>query len=209
MVTLPRPKKIAFGLHVPKSFAKLADTKPSMQRLYIGATALVTQTALDAGNPMVDKETRKNSATRTFAKMIVTTGSGVCARSIGEWIGENGIKKGLFKVPECFKDIVKNTYSSTEAQKNELESLGMKIEEIQRKNSSQILESLTKKKYPRAIGAIAGVAMAVVSVFVADMLFIDPITNWMLDKCPRLNKNKNKANENKQQCENKCKGWKA
>ncbi len=211
MVTIPRSRKVAFGFNASKCFtnkaANLANTKPSMQRLYIGATALVTQTALDYAkwtNPFADDETRKNCATRTFAKMIVTTGSGVLARIAGEWLGKNGIEKGLFKIPKGFEEVIKATYKTTAAQKNELISLGMKLERIAGKNPKEILDTLTKKKYPTAIGAVAGVAMAVVSVFVADMLFIDPITNWMLDKCPWLNKNKKaKDIDNKQQYEKK------
>ncbi len=214
MVTIPRSRNVAFGLNAPKCFtekaAKLANTQPSMQRLYIGATALVTQTALDYGkwtNPYADDNTRKNCATRTFAKMIVTTGSGVLARTAGEWLGRNGLKKGLFKVPEGFENVIEKAYETTEAQKSQLISMGVKLEEIADKTPKQIQHTLTKKKYPAAIGAMAGVAMAVVSVFVADMLFIDPITNWMLDKCPWLNKNKKaKDIDNKQQCEKSSKG---
>lgn len=53
---------------------------PHHNRLFLGATALVTQPAIDLYNDKVDKKTRKVSCARTIAKIIAGMLTGVSIR---------------------------------------------------------------------------------------------------------------------------------
>ena len=64
---------------------KKYDTKisnPFENRLIMGATALLTQPAIDYYNHRVDDETRTVSRNRTIAKIIAGTAVGACVRKL-------------------------------------------------------------------------------------------------------------------------------
>lgn len=56
------------------------DLGPHHNRLFLGATALVTQPAIDLYNDKVDEKTRKVSCARTIAKIIAGAITGVSIR---------------------------------------------------------------------------------------------------------------------------------
>lgn len=55
-------------------------SRPAENRLIMGATALVTQPAIDYYNHKVDEETRRVSRNRTIAKILAGTGVGILVR---------------------------------------------------------------------------------------------------------------------------------
>ena len=55
-------------------------SRPAENRLIMGATALVTQPAIDYCNHKVDEETREISRNRTIAKIVVGTAVGMLVR---------------------------------------------------------------------------------------------------------------------------------
>ena len=55
-------------------------TRPDVNRLIMGATAIVTQPAIDYSNHQVDKETREVACIRTIAKILAGTLVGVAVR---------------------------------------------------------------------------------------------------------------------------------
>ena len=55
---------------------------PAINRGIMGATAIVLQPPIDYFNPSVDKETRKISVCRTFAKIIAGTSVGMLVRGL-------------------------------------------------------------------------------------------------------------------------------
>ena len=57
-------------------------SKPAENRLIVGATALLTQPAIDYYNHRVDEDTRTVSRNRTIAKIIAGTAVGVIVRSM-------------------------------------------------------------------------------------------------------------------------------
>ena len=57
-------------------------TKPAENRIIMGATALLTQPAIDYYNHRVDDETRTVSRNRTIAKILAGTAVGVVVRSL-------------------------------------------------------------------------------------------------------------------------------
>lgn len=85
--------------YATKQVLKLADMSPSMQRLVIGATGIVSHTTIDALNPLVDEDTRKYAAVRSAVKMFICTASGVMTREIGQKLGEYAVKTGKLIPP--------------------------------------------------------------------------------------------------------------
>jgi|GEM_PF-1593181 hypothetical protein len=69
------------GLEKKKSIESLI-AHPAVNRVIMGATAIVTQPVIDAHNPRVDEKTRKTSKNRTMAKIIAGTGVGVIVRDL-------------------------------------------------------------------------------------------------------------------------------
>lgn len=76
----------ALPLHTVKESAKKIETweqidsfmsRPAENRGIMGATALLTQPAIDYHNHKVDKETRRISRNRTIAKILAGTGVGM------------------------------------------------------------------------------------------------------------------------------------
>ena len=63
---------------------KIEDTisKPHVNRLIMGATAMVTQPFIDYHNHRVDEETRSVSRNRTIAKILAGTGVGIVVRKL-------------------------------------------------------------------------------------------------------------------------------
>ena len=55
-------------------------SRPAENRLIMGATALLTQPAIDYYNHRVDEETRRVSRNRTVAKIVAGTGVGILVR---------------------------------------------------------------------------------------------------------------------------------
>ena len=55
-------------------------SKPAQNRAIMGATAIITQPAIDYNNHKVDKETRRVARNRTIAKIIVGTCVGILVR---------------------------------------------------------------------------------------------------------------------------------
>ena len=72
--------------------------KPHINRLIMGATAIVTQPVIDYHNHKVDEETRSVARNRTIAKIIAGTGVGIGVRKIcydltQKMTDVNGVKK--------------------------------------------------------------------------------------------------------------------
>ena len=66
-------------------------SRPAENRGIMGATALLTQPAIDASNHKVDKETRRVSVNRTIAKIIAGTG-------VGMFVVRGPIYKGILSM---------------------------------------------------------------------------------------------------------------
>ena len=79
---------------------KLADMSPSAQKLVIGATGIVSHTAIDAINPFADDDTRKYAAVRSAVRILICTTSGLITREIGQKLGEYAVKTGKLTTPE-------------------------------------------------------------------------------------------------------------
>src|SRR5574344_798301 len=65
-----------------KHLNKLGDiiSRPAQNRIIMGATALLTQSAIDYFNPKVDKKTAKTSRNRTIGKIVAGTAVGCVVR---------------------------------------------------------------------------------------------------------------------------------
>ncbi|MEW5821045.1 MAG: hypothetical protein AB1782_12710 [Cyanobacteriota bacterium] len=96
---------VRLGPSSTQTVLKLANMSPTMQRLIIGATGLISHTTIDALNPYVDKETRKYAAVRSAVKMFICTASGVLTREVGQKLGEWAVKNGKVAVPEGMSKI--------------------------------------------------------------------------------------------------------
>ena len=85
-------------------------SRPAQNRMIVGATAMVSQPALDYYNHKVDKETRTVSRNRTIAKIIAGVAVGVLVRgSVYKFIKGRTDIKGLGKnskklIPKMFMD---------------------------------------------------------------------------------------------------------
>src|SRR5574344_1003019 len=66
----------------PKHLNRLGDiiSRPAQNRIIMGATALLTQPAIDYFNPKVDKKTAKTSRNRTIGKIVAGTAVGCVVR---------------------------------------------------------------------------------------------------------------------------------
>lgn len=73
------------------------DIKGPQQRLYIGATGLIMQPAIDLYNPSVDEDTQKFSAAKSFVKTFVGTAVGYVVRSVCINLGNKIVDKGIIK----------------------------------------------------------------------------------------------------------------
>lgn len=76
----PNFKGLTAGPKTRKAFDKLGGIKSPGQRLIFGASALALHPLLDKINPWVDEETKKISTTRSAAKAIASTATGVVIR---------------------------------------------------------------------------------------------------------------------------------
>ncbi len=73
-------------------------SRPAENRLIMGATALMTQPAIDYYNHRVDEETRRVSRNRTIAKILAGTGVGIlvrgsCYNLVSKMTDPNGTSK--------------------------------------------------------------------------------------------------------------------
>lgn len=81
-------------------------SRPDVNRLIMGATALLSQPAIDYYNHRVDEETRVVSRNRTIAKILAGTSVGIvvrglCYQAISKMTDLNGTKKySKWLVPE-------------------------------------------------------------------------------------------------------------
>ena len=91
-------------------------SRPDVNRLIMGGTAILTQPLIDYNNHKVDKETRTVARNRTIAKIIAGTGVGVGVRGLCYWLigkmtqinGTGKLSKAL--LPEKLIDsLAKNT----------------------------------------------------------------------------------------------------
>lgn len=161
------------------NLAKLASTSPTLQRLTIGATGLVMQTTIDATNPNVDESTRKYSAIRTAVKMVVTTVGGITFREIGQkLIGEQLVNKGILEVP---KELV-TRYAKLPAAERLREYCDFLNKDITKVKKAISPEILAKAKFAGAVGWVCAVGVAILSVFIFDMPFVNKAMNFVLDK---------------------------
>lgn len=169
------------------NLAKLASTSPTMQRLSIGATGLILQTTIDATNPCVDEKTRKYSAIRTAVKMIVTTVGGISFRHIGQkLIGEALVNSGKIEVP---KELIQK-YSAMPAAVRLREYCSFKNLSLLKQKSPVSGEMLAKAKFAGAVGWVCAVGVAILSVFIFDMPFVNKLMNVVLDKVYGKDNNK-------------------
>lgn len=158
---------------------KLASTSPMMQRLSIGATGLVLQTTIDATNPCVDEKTQKYSAIRTAVKMVVTTIGGVSFRHIGQkLIGEALVNKDIIKVPA---ELIEKYAKMPEAVRLR-EYCSFKNLSLLKQKAPVSAEMLAKAKFAGAVGWVCAVGVAILSVFIFDMPFVNKFMNIVLDK---------------------------
>lgn len=170
--------------------AKMASLSPRNQRLSIGATGLVLQTAIDYKNPNVDESTQKYSAIRTAVKMVVTTLGGITFRQIGQkWVGEKMVEKGMLEIPKQL--IEKFAKLSPEVRLREF----CDFKNIALEKAPKIVspEMLAKAKFAGAVGWVCAVGLAVVSVFIFDMPFVNKIMNMVLDRVYGKNKPEGKT----------------
>ena len=162
--------------------SKLANCSPTLQRATIGATGLVLQTTIDATNPSVDESTRKYAAIRTAVKMIVTTTGGIIFREIGQkLIGQKLVDKKIMEVPaKLIKEAAALSAKERLIQAESFKSISYIKKALANKNVSA--EILAKAKFANAVGMVTAVAVAVISVFIFDMPFVNKIMNFVLDK---------------------------
>ncbi|MFA5880509.1 MAG: hypothetical protein WC860_10155 [Candidatus Margulisiibacteriota bacterium] len=169
---------------------KLTSFNPTKQRLGIGAFALVSQTLVDANNKNVDEETRKYSAIRTAAKVIITTAGGITARALGQKFGEWLINNDIVKIPENY--IKEWKEKPMEVLRQELSALkGTPLSQIPNKINPK---DFAKIKYGMALGAACSVVAAAISVFAWDMPFTNKIMNLIMGKYNKYKENKAKTN---------------
>lgn len=74
-----------------KAWNKFSDmvSRPMENRILMGATAILTQPAIDYHNKNVDKDTREVSRNRTTAKIIAGTASGMLVRGSSQYLIES------------------------------------------------------------------------------------------------------------------------
>ncbi len=167
---------------------KLSSFTPTKQRASIGLFGLFSQTAIDANNKKVNKETRKHSAVRTAAKIIITTSGGIGARALGQRAGEWLVKKDIIEIPQNYlKEWGAKPQNTLRQEISEL--TGKSINKIPKKVS---IKDYAKTKYGIAIGAATAVVSAAISVFIWDM----PFTNKIMNAVMKIIGNKNKNSEN-------------
>lgn len=71
-------------VNTPEKFNKMGVvlSRPDVNRLIMGATALLTQPLIDYYNPNVDEDTAKTSTCRTIGKIVAGTAVGCGVRSL-------------------------------------------------------------------------------------------------------------------------------
>ena len=148
---------------------KAGNANPAYNRLFLGATALMTQPFIDLYNKRVDEETRRVSFARTIAKAIVGTITGVAVRG------------GCIKAIKSFTDI-----TCKEGTKNWRTSLipeGVTIKEFE-------LAARLMKKHREAIGMFLALAVMLVTNFAIDVPLTKALTNILNKKVQKTDEKK-------------------
>jgi len=126
-------------------------------RFILGASALLSQPFIDLSNKKIDEDTRKTSAARTIAKIIVGTTTGVIIRH------------------SCIKLIEQMCKTSSKNGK----PLSKFSQFLVPKNiDSSMLESHNFKQYKNVIGSIVALVVMLFTNFLVDM----PLTKWLTNR---------------------------
>ena len=139
------------------------------QRIILGATGLATQPFIDLNNKNVDKETRKTSAWRTVAKILVGTAVGVAVRYLGI---------AFVKKYSQFDTVMKNGLVEKIIPKK---GKGFFVPMLSPKSIFPIAEdALIKRfdKYTKAMGLFAATIAMIGTNFLCDA----PGTKWLTEK---------------------------
>lgn len=139
------------------------------QRIILGATGLATQPFIDLHNKSVDKETRKTSAWRTVAKILVGTTVGVAVRYWGI---------AFVKKYSQFDTVMKNGLVERIIPKK---GKGFFVPILSYKSIFPIAEDALRKrfdKYTKAMGTFVATVTMVATNFLCDA----PGTKWLTEK---------------------------
>ena len=144
-------------------------SKPAQNRLIMGATALITQPAIDYHNHRVDKDTRTVARNRTIAKIIAGTGVGMLVRG------------------SCFKFVEKMTDPVGTGKYSKVLLPEKYIAEFT-KNTKNL------KNYRNALSTGIAILVMCITNFVLDA----PLTTYFTNKFNAKSKAKKEAQEKKE-----------
>ncbi|MBR1776179.1 hypothetical protein IJ750_03800 [bacterium] len=142
-------------------------SQPAKNRIIMGASALLTQPAIDYYNHRVDKETRTVSRNRTIAKIVAGTFVGAIVRGL--------CHKGVLKMTDINSSW---KYAKALIPENYLEKM---------KNNSGLL-----KNYQSAISTLSAIGIMATST---NMLLDAPITIFLTNKMNDSSKIKQEKKE--------------
>lgn len=159
-----------------------SEMRPSHNRFALGILGFLLQPVIDFFNPYVDDDTAKTAGIRTAAKNVITPASGILARELGQAFGDRFFSKRDLSIPKGIVESIQNL--SAEDIQYESKFFSKSIQK-QIKDAGADLGKmkniLSKAKYARGIGNVAAIIAAVASSFCIDMIFIDPLTNKVLE----------------------------
>lgn len=159
------------GFNAGSLLSKAANINSWQQRTALGLAAITFQPIIDLTNKDVDKDTRRISANRSFAKGLVGAATGIAIRG------------GCMKVVEKAFENEKFTNSIA---KYTAENFS---EEAIEKSKDFIKNQGGAKKYAAVIGTITALGVMLATNFLIDA----PVTNWLTNK---MNEKYEKDTEN-------------
>ncbi|MCQ2744026.1 MAG: hypothetical protein MJ230_04425 [bacterium] len=141
-------------------------SRPDVNRLIMGSTAILTQPWIDRYNHRVDEETRKVSMYRTISKIIAGTAVGILVRG------------------SCYKLVDRMTQLNGNKKSSKALLPKAWIEKFER-NPKQL------KNYKSALSTCMAL---IIMGFCTNFLLDAPLTLWLTNKFTDKNKNRNKQN---------------
>lgn len=154
---------------VKNAFKKMGSFSTPQNRLFMGATALALQPAIDLHNKDVDEKTRKISAARTIAKIAIGTLTGIVVRQ--------GCINWMSKFTCTEKELaakIKNEEKISKLAKMFVPN-GIKPEDFQ--NAERLL-----KKHRQALGSIVALGVMLFTNFIIDAPLTRIFTNGLIDE---------------------------
>lgn len=156
------------GFNAGTILSKAANINSWQQRAALGVAAMTFQPIIDLTNKDVDKDTRRISANRSFAKGLVGTATGIAIRS------------------GCMKAIEKGFSNENFTNKIAKYTAENFSDEAIEKSKDFIKNQGGAKKYASVMGTVVALGVMLVTNFLIDA----PVTNWLTNRMNEKLENK-------------------